>query len=91
MHASISDIPMLVDFLARWCGSFRQMAPAINAAAAELDPAIKGKCLALVKCVEDKRFFDIFGSVVFAISVGPSSTTSELTSFLQLLSWTDRI
>ena len=40
-HAVKSDIPLLVDFWATWCGPCRQMAPAFEAAAAQLEPQIR--------------------------------------------------
>lgn len=57
-HLSRSDLPLLVDFWAPWCGPCRMMAPAFAAAAQNLEPRLR---LVKVNTEEEQALAARFG------------------------------
>jgi len=60
LHATRSDLPLVVDFWASWCGPCRMMAPAYEQAAKVLEPQVR---LAKVNTEEQQAVAARFGIV----------------------------
>jgi thioredoxin 2 len=57
-HAAKSDIPLVVDFWAPWCGPCKAMAPQFEQAAGHLEPTVR---LAKVNTEDEQALAGRFG------------------------------
>jgi thioredoxin 2 len=91
-HALNSDIPLLVDFWATWCGPCRTMAPIFEQAASRLEPQVR-----LVKVDSDasqdlaSRFaIRSIPSLVLVLHGREIARTAGAMPLPQLIAWTQK-
>ena len=88
-HISGSDIPVVVDFWAAWCGPCKMMAPAFAQAAAQMEPRVRLAKLNTEQAPAIAQQFKIMSIPTLAIFRGGREIARQLGAldFNRLISW----